>query len=55
MFGPGPSQVEPRVYQAMAQPMVGLLDHYFFEIIEEIRKDLRVLFGTQNPFVHVLS
>jgi alanine-glyoxylate transaminase / serine-glyoxylate transaminase / serine-pyruvate transaminase len=55
LFGPGPSQVEPRVYQAMAQPMVGLLDHYFFEIVEEIRKDLRVLFGTQNPFVHVLS
>src|SRR6266853_1158582 len=55
LFGPGPSQVEPRVYQAMAQPMVGLLDRYFFENVEEIRKDLRVLFGTQNSFVHVLS
>jgi len=55
LFGPGPSQVEPRVYQAMAQPIVGHLDPYFFEIVEEIRKDLRVLFGTQNSFVHVLS
>ena len=55
LFGPGPSQVEPRVYQAMAQPLVGHLDPYFFEIVEEIRKDLRVLFGTQNSFVHVLS
>src|SRR5579863_2722275 len=55
LFGPGPSQVEPRVYQAMAQPIVGLRDPYFFEIVEEIRKDLRVLFGTQNSFVHVLT
>ena len=55
LFGPGPSQIEPRVYQAMAQPLVGHLDPYFFEIVEEIRKDLRVLFGTENPFVHVLS
>jgi alanine-glyoxylate transaminase / serine-glyoxylate transaminase / serine-pyruvate transaminase len=55
LFGPGPSQVEPRVYQAMAQPIVGLLDPYFFGIVEEIRKDLRVLFGTQNTFAHVLS
>ena len=55
LFLPGPSQVEPRVYQAMAQPIVGPLDPYFFEIVDEIRKDLRVLFGTQNPFVHVIS
>ena len=32
LFGPGPSQVHPRVYQAMAQPVVGHLDPYFFEI-----------------------
>ena len=32
LFGPGPSQVHPRVYQALAQPIVGHLDAYFFEI-----------------------
>src|SRR5262249_44575862 len=26
LFGPGPTQVHPRVYQAMAQPIVGHLD-----------------------------
>lgn len=55
LFGPGPSQVEPRVYQAMAQPIVGLLDPYFFEIVEEIRNGLRILFGAHNSFVHVLT
>src|SRR3954466_3608749 len=55
LFGPGPSQVEPRVYRAMAQPIVGHLDPFFFEVVEAIREDLRVLFGTQNSFVHALS
>jgi alanine-glyoxylate transaminase/serine-glyoxylate transaminase/serine-pyruvate transaminase len=39
----------------MAQPIVGHLDPYFFEVVEAIREDLRVLFGTQNSFVHALS
>ena len=29
LFGPGPSMVAPRVYQALAQPVVGHLDPYF--------------------------
>jgi len=39
----------------MSQHIVGHLDPFFFETVEEIRKDLRAVFGTQNPFVHVLS
>jgi alanine-glyoxylate transaminase/serine-glyoxylate transaminase/serine-pyruvate transaminase len=39
----------------MARPIVGLRDPYFFEIVEEIREGLRLLFGTRNSFVHVLS
>jgi alanine-glyoxylate transaminase/serine-glyoxylate transaminase/serine-pyruvate transaminase len=55
LFGPGPTQVEPRVYHAMAQPVVGYLDPYFFQLTEEIRRDLRALFGTENPLTIVIS
>ena len=38
LYGPGPGQVHPRVYQAMAQPIVGHLDAYFFEISANIQR-----------------
>jgi len=55
LFGPGPTQVEPRVYDAMSKPVVGYLDPFFFEVVEEIRRDLRVLFGTSNPLTLAVS
>jgi alanine-glyoxylate transaminase/serine-glyoxylate transaminase/serine-pyruvate transaminase len=55
LFGPGPTQVEPRVYDAMTKPVVGYLDPFFFEVVEEIRRDLRVLFGTANPMTFAIS
>ena len=33
LYGPGPSQVYPRIYQAMAQPIVGHLDPVFLSSI----------------------
>lgn len=48
LFGPGPSMVEPTVYQALSQPVVGHLDPYFFEIAGEVRRMLREVFGTTN-------
>ena len=55
LFGPGPSQVHPRVYQAMAQPVVGHLDAYFFEISSNIQRLLRKVFGTSNELTFVIS
>jgi alanine-glyoxylate transaminase/serine-glyoxylate transaminase/serine-pyruvate transaminase len=55
LFGPGPSQVHPRVYQAMAQPIVGHLDAYFFEISTNIQRLLRTVFGTKNELTFVIS
>jgi alanine-glyoxylate transaminase / serine-glyoxylate transaminase / serine-pyruvate transaminase len=55
LFGPGPSQVHPRVYQAMAQPIVGHLDAYFFEISSNIQRLLRTVFGTKNELTFVIS
>jgi alanine-glyoxylate transaminase/serine-glyoxylate transaminase/serine-pyruvate transaminase len=55
LFGPGPSQVHPRVYQALAQPIVGHLDAYFFEISTNIQRMLRKVFGTTNEMTFVIS
>jgi alanine-glyoxylate transaminase / serine-glyoxylate transaminase / serine-pyruvate transaminase len=55
LYGPGPGQVHPRVYQAMAQPIVGHLDPYFFEISTNIQRLLRKVFGTTNETTFVIS
>ncbi len=55
LFGPGPSQVEQRVYDAMAKPVVGYLDPYLFEVIDHVRRDLRTVFGTRNAFTLPIS
>jgi alanine-glyoxylate transaminase / serine-glyoxylate transaminase / serine-pyruvate transaminase len=39
----------------MTKPVVGYLDPFFFEVVEEIRRDLRVLFGTANPMTLAIS
>jgi len=39
----------------MTKPVVGYLDPFFFEVVEEIRRDLRVLFGTSNPMTFAVS
>ncbi len=55
LYGPGPTMVEPRVYEAMAQPIVGHLDPFFFTVVEDIRAGLREVFGTSNDFTLAIS
>ncbi len=55
LMGPGPSMVEPRVYQAMALPIVSHVDPYFFEVVDEIRRLLRPVFGTENELTLAIS
>jgi len=55
LYGPGPGQVHPRVYRAMAQPIVGHLDAYFFEVSSNIQRLLRTVFGTKNEITFVIS
>ena len=43
------------MYEAMAKPVVGHLDPYFFQLNEEVRSGLRELFGTKNPFTLAIS
>jgi alanine-glyoxylate transaminase / serine-glyoxylate transaminase / serine-pyruvate transaminase len=55
LYGPGPSQVYSRIYQAMMQPVVGHLDPYFFQVSQEVQKGLRSVFGTQNELTLPIS
>lgn len=55
LYGPGPTQVHPRVYQALAKQVVGHLDPYFFEIAQGVQKKLRTAFGTTNDLTLPIS
>lgn len=48
LLGPGPSNVHPRVMQAMTAPMVGHLDPAFLETMDRIQQLLRYVFQTEN-------
>ncbi len=48
LFGPGPSNVDPRVTRALAQPLVGHLDPYFLQLMDETMDALRRVYRTSN-------
>ena len=54
LLGPGPSNVHPRVFQAMISPILGYLDPVFLEAMDETMSRLRYLFQTQNEFTVTL-
>lgn len=55
LLGPGPSNVHPRILEAMSKPLVGHLDPHFLGLLDEIQGSLRPLFGTSNRFTLPLS
>jgi alanine-glyoxylate transaminase/serine-glyoxylate transaminase/serine-pyruvate transaminase len=55
MLGPGPSNAWPRVYTAMATPMVGHMDAHFIEKMEEAKELLRYVWQTKNLFTVPVS
>lgn len=55
LLGPGPSNVDPRVLKAMVSPLVGHLDPYFFEIMNDTVELLRYAFKTNNKFTIPVS
>ena len=48
LLGPGPSNLHPRVFRAMASPTLGLLDPEFLAIMDHTMVLLRHLFQTEN-------
>ncbi|MFH0846984.1 MAG: alanine--glyoxylate aminotransferase family protein [Chloroflexota bacterium] len=55
LLGPGPSDIHPRVQFAMAAPLVGHLDPFFFTITDDTVAMLRYLFRTQNKLTFPVS
>jgi alanine-glyoxylate transaminase/serine-glyoxylate transaminase/serine-pyruvate transaminase len=55
LLGPGPSDANPRVLQAMSGPMIGYLDPDFVKIMEEVSELLRRVFNTEESLTMVLS
>ena len=55
LMGPGPSEINPRVLQALAQPAIGHLDPAFVELMEEVKELLRYAFQTQNRLTFPVS
>ena len=55
LMGPGPSDVDPRVLEAMSRPTIGHLDPAFLEILNEIRELLQYTFQTENELTFAVS
>jgi alanine-glyoxylate transaminase / serine-glyoxylate transaminase / serine-pyruvate transaminase len=55
LLGPGPSPVHPRVTDAQARPLVGHLDPWFLEVMDQVAAMLRVVFRTENPLTYAVS
>src|SRR5580700_10721634 len=55
LFGPGPTMVHPRVYQALSQPIVGHLDPYFIQVMGDVQQLLKTAFGTSDGATLVIS
>ena len=55
MLTPGPSSIDPRVYRAMATPLVGHMDPWFKGCMEETQILMRQIFQTENRITMPLS
>ena len=55
LLGPGPSNVNPTVLQAMNTPPLGHLDPKFLELMDEIQTLLRYVWQTENRLTYAIS
>ena len=55
LMGPGPSEINPRVLQALAQPAIGHLDPAFVSLMDEVKELLRYAFQTENRLTFPVS
>jgi len=55
LMGPGPSNVHPRVLEAMARPTIGHLDPKFIELMDNIKSLLKYAFQTENEVTFAVS
>src|ERR671921_2513868 len=55
LLGPGPSDVPPRVLEALSRPTIGHLDPVFLKIMDDIRVGLKQVFRTGNEMTLAVS
>ena len=55
LMGPGPSDVNPLILEAMARPTIGHLDPRFVEMMEEVKELLQYAFQTSNRLTMPVS
>jgi alanine-glyoxylate transaminase / serine-glyoxylate transaminase / serine-pyruvate transaminase len=55
MLTPGPSSMDPRVYRALATPLVGHVDPWFRGCMDDVQVLLRAIFQTENRTTMPLS
>jgi alanine-glyoxylate transaminase/serine-glyoxylate transaminase/serine-pyruvate transaminase len=55
LHGPGPSDCDPRVLQAMTNPALGYGDPEFFKVLEEVQQLLRKTYQTKNDCTFPIS
>ncbi len=55
LFGPGPTMVDPRVYAALSKPIVGHLDAYFIQVMNDVQQMLKTAYGTTDGATLTIS
>ena len=55
LMGPGPSDVSPRVLNALARPTLGHLDPQFIQLMDEVGELLRYTYQTDNALTMPIS
>ncbi|MEJ1365925.1 MAG: alanine--glyoxylate aminotransferase family protein [Candidatus Sedimenticola sp. (ex Thyasira tokunagai)] len=55
LMGPGPSDVHPRILEAMSRPTIGHLDPLFVGMMEEVKQLLQYAFQTENALTMPIS
>lgn len=55
LMGPGPSDVSPRVLQALSRPTIGHLDPEFIRMMDEVKELLQYAFQTSNALTFPVS
>src|ERR1700704_6481135 len=55
LFGPGPTMVHSRVYEALSKPIVGHLDAYFIQVMSDVQQLLKTAYGTEEGATLVIS
>ena len=55
LMGPGPSDIHPRVLQALGRPVIGHLDPQFVTMMDEVKGLLQYAFQTENKLTLPVS